>query len=89
MIKISNPEKCTGCLICEFACSFHHIKEFSRNKSSIKVNKYILNANRIPKIFIFQNNVVNHLACDLCTNEDYPVCILLCPEDVFIFEGKT
>ena len=29
------PLRCTGCRICEFACGYHHDKEFSSIGSSI------------------------------------------------------
>jgi len=31
------PEKCTGCRLCEMACSFHHNQECSTAKSRIKI----------------------------------------------------
>ncbi|MHA1268336.1 MAG: 4Fe-4S dicluster domain-containing protein [Candidatus Helarchaeota archaeon] len=34
-----NINKCTGCLICQFQCSFQYYKEFNLNKSRIKINK--------------------------------------------------
>ena len=31
------PENCTGCRLCEMACSFHHEQECSSTKSRIKI----------------------------------------------------
>ncbi|MFC1871589.1 4Fe-4S dicluster domain-containing protein [Chloroflexota bacterium] len=31
------PDKCTGCMLCEMACSFHHEQAFSTRKSRIKI----------------------------------------------------
>jgi Fe-S-cluster-containing dehydrogenase component len=56
-------EKCTGCGICEAACSFEKEKVFSSNKSRIKsVRVY-------PVI-----NVA--IACRLCA---HPACVMACP----------
>ena len=32
-----NPDKCTGCLQCEMACSYEHHGTFNPSKSRIKV----------------------------------------------------
>ena len=86
MIKVKYPEVCTGCLICELACSFHHTRKFSRSKSSIRVNKTFLGKKRNIQITILNNNSTCDFCCDLCEDEDYPLCIRFCPEDVFAFE---
>ena len=33
------PDNCTGCRLCEMACSFHHEQECSSTKSRIKILK--------------------------------------------------
>ena len=36
MVNIkTNPENCTGCLICQLQCSFQYYKEFNPSKSKI------------------------------------------------------
>ncbi len=32
------PDKCTGCRLCEMACSFHHERECSSTRARIKVS---------------------------------------------------
>ena len=40
MITIeTNPEKCTGCLICQFQCSNLYHKEFNVSKARISIVK--------------------------------------------------
>lgn len=86
MIIVTNPKACTGCLICELACSFHHIGKYSKSHSSIKVIKCIFNPERDPKITISYEKEEGTPVCDLCKKEELPLCIKFCPEDVFKFE---
>jgi carbon-monoxide dehydrogenase iron sulfur subunit len=69
-MKISiDPQKCKGCLYCELACSFHHANEFLPDKSSIKIgfdNDYGLSV-----------AILN--TCDLCSEEEIPLCMEFCP----------
>ena len=59
-----DPEKCTGCGICEYACSFEKEKTFSPLKSRIRTTSIGL-------------LIKNSVACMLC--EDAP-CVASCPE---------
>lgn len=59
-----DPEKCTGCGICEYACSYEKEKEFNPLKSRI----------RTARIDPLTNLSV---ACMLC--EDAP-CVAACPQ---------
>lgn len=86
MIMVENLEACTGCLICEMACSFHHIHKYSRSHSSIKVNKSIFNPKKGAQITIFYDKAKWNFVCDLCSNEESPLCIHFCPENVFRLE---
>ena len=86
MIIIANPNACTGCLICEMVCSFHHIGKYSIAQSSIKVNKSILNSKQNPKITIFYEEDKWSPVCDICNLEDSPLCIRFCPENVLKLE---
>jgi len=86
MIIVENREACTGCLICEMVCSFHHIRRFSRSPSSIKVNKSIFDLRRGPQITIFYEETETNRACDLCNGEEDPLCIRFCPEHIFKLE---
>jgi anaerobic carbon-monoxide dehydrogenase iron sulfur subunit len=42
------PEKCTGCLQCEMACSFEHFGVFNTSKSVIKVFEFHHNGLKVP-----------------------------------------
>ena len=82
MVIVNNPDVCTGCLICEMACSFHHIRKYSRVHSSIRVNKSVFNPEKGAQIAIFCNEQDGNPICDLCDEEDSPFCIRFCPENV-------
>ena len=60
---------CTGCRLCELACSFHHQGVFSPELSSIKVTKN----NRTAEI-----KVVIDAACELCRGEEELQCVKSC-----------
>ena len=64
-----NLEKCTGCRSCELACSFHKIKSFEPTQSSIQVCQ----DNTTGLMSVVLDN-----RCDLCTDEEKPLCICFC-----------
>ncbi|MEM3506042.1 MAG: 4Fe-4S dicluster domain-containing protein [Candidatus Bathyarchaeia archaeon] len=39
-LLVVNPEKCTGCRICELVCSLHHTNVFNIKRSRISILKY-------------------------------------------------
>lgn len=86
MVKVANSKLCTGCLICEMACSFHHIRRFSRSNSSIKVRKSIFNPEEGVKITILHKKGDGSPVCDFCREEDYLQCVQFCPENVLKME---
>jgi Fe-S-cluster-containing hydrogenase component 2 len=88
MIEVENGDACTGCLICEMACSFHHSLIFSRSQSSIRVNKSLSNPERGAQINISYGTEVGIPVCDLCEGEEYPLCIGLCPQNVYRLKGR-
>ena len=45
MIIVENPEACTGCLICEMVCSFHHVRKFSRSQTVLYGEVYATSTN--------------------------------------------
>jgi anaerobic carbon-monoxide dehydrogenase iron sulfur subunit len=61
----ADPEKCVGCQICEYACSYTKEKVFSAVKSRIRV--------------VRQDQTKNiAVTCRLCQN---PACVAACPKD--------
>jgi Fe-S-cluster-containing hydrogenase component 2 len=84
MIVFRRPVACTGCLRCELACSFHHIRRFSRSSSSIQVIKSIFEPYKDPEITICQTQHAARPICDQCAGEEgSPLCLQFCPEGVF------
>jgi Fe-S-cluster-containing hydrogenase component 2 len=87
MIVVENPDACTGCLLCEMACSFHHTGKYSRHGSSIRVNKSISSPEKGPQVTVSYGKETWNPVCNLCTGEDSPLCIRFCPENVLALEG--
>lgn len=65
----TNVAACTGCRMCELACSFHHKGAFSPELSSIKVSRN----NRTAEIGLSIDNT-----CDLCQGEEQLQCVKVC-----------
>jgi len=86
IILASNPTVCTGCLICEMICSFHHIRRFSRSHSSITVKKSLGNPEKGVQISICRDKDLSTAFCDRCNGENSPLCVQYCPENVFTLE---
>jgi len=82
MLIVDKPEACTRCLICEMACSFHHIGEFSRSHSSIRVGTSVFEQDGVPQITIGHGESEPGPKCDFCEGEDSPLCVRFCPETV-------
>jgi anaerobic carbon-monoxide dehydrogenase iron sulfur subunit len=61
----ADPEKCVGCGVCEYACSFGKEKAFNPLKSRIRV---------------IRQNQINNIAvtCRLC---ETPSCVAACPRN--------
>jgi len=76
MELVISPEKCIICNLCVLACSFHHGKVFSRNRSSIEVNVY--GKERRIEIVIYGQKEGGRLACDDCKGEREPLCTKYC-----------
>jgi len=70
---VSNPEKCSGCSICEYVCSMANEKTFNPNKSRIRV----INRGLLTNMAV---------ACRKC--ED-PVCVASCPKNALSQEKST
>jgi Fe-S-cluster-containing hydrogenase component 2 len=87
MVIVKKIDACTGCLICELACSFHHTRKYSRRHSSIKVKKLIFATEGKAEITLSHGKDCWDPVCDLCKGENGPSCILNCPEDVLRLEG--
>jgi len=69
----ADPEKCVGCVVCEYACSMTNDNTFNPSKSRIR-------ALRLGPL----NNIA--VACRHC--ED-PACVAACPRDALRQEEDT
>ena len=71
-------EKCTGCRICELACSYHFGRCFSRKSNSLRVKRNEEKGEFVP--VIYQESIGKRKACDLCDREEQePFCVKNCP----------
>jgi Fe-S-cluster-containing hydrogenase component 2 len=69
----ADPDKCVGCCVCEYACSFEKEKKFNPLKSRIRVVRL--------------DSIINmSIACRLC--EDAP-CVAACPRDALMQSEET
>lgn len=66
-VLVFDPEKCTGCLYCEVACSFKHYGAISFEKSFIRIVGYP----KIPFRFIAVH----------CAHCEHPMCRASCPSE--------
>jgi carbon-monoxide dehydrogenase iron sulfur subunit len=68
-----DPDKCVGCQVCEYICSWSKEKAFNPTKSRIRV--------------VRQNQIINMpVTCRLC--ED-PACVTACPRDALKQSEET
>ena len=69
-----DPEKCTGCLQCELACSYDNEGVFNPSKSRIKVFKFEDAGRFVPYT---------------CTQCDEAWCMQACPVDAISLDAAT
>ena len=70
---ICDPDKCTGCQLCMFACSFRYARKFSPMKSMI----HIVTFHPLFNIAV---------ACQHCKEPD---CVRVCPTEALSQCGQT
>ena len=61
----ADPEKCIGCLVCEYSCAMTHEKTFNPTKSRIRALRL---------------GPLNNLAVT-CRHCEDPACVAACPRD--------
>ncbi len=69
----ADSDKCVGCQVCEYACSFSHEKVFNAVKSRIRV----VRSNQMRSIA---------LTCRKCQD---PACVAACPRDALSQSRET
>ena len=69
-----NPDKCTGCLQCEMACSFENYGTFATAKSRIKVFDFHHTGKKVPYT---------------CTQCDEAWCLHACPVEAITIDRLT
>jgi Fe-S-cluster-containing hydrogenase component 2 len=74
MILLVDPEKCTGCKLCEIACAIKNAGMCSPTASRIHVVKWMRAGVYIPMV------------CQQC---DSPICETVCPMDAIKRDERT
>jgi len=69
-----DPERCTGCRLCETVCSIHHEKMFAPEKARIHIAKWENEGIYMP------------IVCQQC---DLPICETVCPMHAIKRDPKT
>ncbi len=69
-----NPDKCTGCLQCEMACSFENYGTYATSKSRIKVFDFHHTGKKVPYT---------------CTQCDEAWCLHACPVEAITVDKTT
>ncbi|MBW2653691.1 MAG: 4Fe-4S dicluster domain-containing protein [Deltaproteobacteria bacterium] len=73
-VLVIDPEKCTGCRICEQVCSVWHEKVVNPYRARIKIIKWEMEGKVLPMV------------CRQC--DDAP-CLEVCPMDAISKENET
>jgi len=75
MFILQDPDKCTGCFICEFVC----LKNFKGKAKAIKVFSFFKKGINFPVIkpFSIVGEESNLVDCNLCENKF--LCVRACP----------
>ena len=73
-ILLINPEKCTGCRICETACSLHNEKVFNPALARIHVARWETAGLYVPVV---------------CVHCEAPICETVCPVRAMKRDDKT
>ena len=69
-----NPDKCTGCVQCEMACSYENYQVFNPSLSRIKVFDFHHTGRKVPYT---------------CTQCDEAWCMRACPVDAIRIDAAT
>ncbi len=74
LVLLYDPSRCTGCLHCQIACSYHHFKEFNLEWAHIRIE------------FDEETGGFEAIHCQHC---DEPLCMAACPKGAIGKDEKT
>lgn len=77
---IHDPEVCTGCGICELACSMVHDGVFSRALARLKLHRNYYRGHW---------DGTGQYRVDLCLQCDWPACLYACPVGAITIDAGT
>jgi len=86
MFVLPNPERCTGCKICEFICLKYHFSINKEHKKSIKVYRSVKLGIFFPVIIPQTGEKNSELVdCNLCEGKFN--CVKACPYNALELAG--
>jgi len=104
-ILFVDPEKCTGCRICESACSIHHEKVCNPTRARVHVVKWETAGLYIPIVCLQCDTPICETVCPMCAIKRDPksgamlidsalcvgcrLCVQFCPFGGVEIDAKT
>ena len=85
LFRDHNMFNCVGCRVCELVCSYHHKRVFMPSISSIEVHE--LGKGKYA-VSVFSEDCNQRIKCDNCREEEFPLCVMLCPTEVICIGPK-
>lgn len=74
---------CSGCRLCEMACSFLNTKEYNPRKSRIRIVKVEKEGINMPIADC------DGISCAKSSLDEIPKCVEICPTGALIFAGPS
>jgi Fe-S-cluster-containing dehydrogenase component len=74
LVLLYDPTKCTGCLFCQIACSYHHFGEFNLEKAHLHIQF---------------NEKLEEFEAIYCQHCEEPLCVAVCPKEAAVKDEEN